>query len=245
MRPGLEWDDLEQAARLGLLEAARRFRPQLGTAFSTFAVPYIVGEIRRFLQRSHPVAGLGGVRELLRRAEQRRARLEAAGAGPVTLAQLAVALDVEPAELALAVAAAAPPLSLDLPAAHGVTPEGLAARHGSSGQRGRRGGAGGPAGPGDPGGSPGPDGPDEDRLAVRLALGRLPAELARIVYLRFFRGWTQQEVARRLGLSQPVVSRRERLALSLLRQELDASEPPAQARTQLPEGPAVRPAKAP
>lgn len=206
MRAGLEWDDLEQAARVGLVEAARRFRPDRGTAFSTFAVPYMVGEIRRFLQRRHPVAGLRSARELLKQAEQRRTELEAAGAAPLTLAQLATALGVEATELALAVAAVAPPLPLE--------PSGAS-------------------------------GPDEERLAVRLALGRLPPELARIVYLRFFLGLTQQEVARRLGLSQPVVSRRERLALGLLRQQLEGPEAPVQPRTQLPEGPARRPAKAP
>ena len=210
MRPGLEWDDLEQAARVGLLQAARRFRPELGTAFSTFAVPYMVGEVRRWLGKRHPVGGLAGSRELARRAELCRQRLQAEGA--VTLSRVAAELGVEAAELAMAVAAAATPLPLDLPT-------------------------------GAPPGSVEP--PDEQQMAVRLALGRLPRELARIVYLRFYRGLTQAEVARELGLSQPVISRRERMALQLLRQQLEPPEPLGQGRSPLPEGQTSGPAKAP
>ena len=156
-RRGLDWDDLEQAARLGLVEASRRFEPQRGVRFSTFAVPYIAGAVRRWLQVNRRPSGAVG-----------------SAGGPS-----------------------------DRPAGGG----------------------------------------DEERLAVRLALEQLPQNLRRVVELRFYRGLSQQETALQLGLSQPTVSRRERLALRLLRGALADPEGADQHRGQLPEGAVAPPPK--
>ncbi|MBE3597976.1 MAG: sigma-70 family RNA polymerase sigma factor [Limnochordaceae bacterium] len=183
----VELEDRLQAARLGLVEASRRFDPALGVSFATYAVPLMLGEVRRLVEKSQAVAGVRGARALMRQAALAQQRLEAELGRPVTVQEVAQALGVEPAELAAADAALAPPVELEEPRA-----------------------------------APSDTSSDwSEHAAVRQALEKLSPGLRQVVWLRFFQGWSQQEVASALGISQPVVSRRERQALALLRRQLE------------------------
>lgn len=190
------FEDLLQAARLGLVKASARFDPSKGVSFATYALPVVLGEVRRLVEQARAVSGVRSARALVRDAERLRKRLEAEYGRDVTLGEVARAMGIEAAELAAAIGAMADPLPVDEePADRGVTA--------TKDDR---------------------VDPDAwtDRVAVRQAVGRLPDDLGRIVYLRYFRGWSQQEVAQALGISQPVVSRRERAALAILRKSLEA-----------------------
>ena len=204
------YEDLLQAARLGLVQAAARFDPHLGIAFATYAVPIMLGEVRRLVDRARPVSGARTARALVARAEAVRQRLERQTSREVTLGEVAGDLGVDAAELAAAIGALSDPLPLE--------PDPSAAQ----------------AGP-EPAGAPSPDA-WIDRLAVRQALAGLPSEWRAIVYLRYFRGLSQSEAARILGISQPVVSRRERAALALLRHRLEPHPEGGDPWRHLPEG---------
>lgn len=204
------FEDLLQAARLGLVEAAARFDASAGVSFTTYALPIMLGEVRRLVEKDRAVSGIRSARALVREAERHKKRLEAERGRDVTVADVARAMGVDAAELAAAIGAMADPVPME--AARAASPGSAAAA----------------------------DRADleawTDRVAVRQALGLLPPDLRRIVYLRYFRGWSQQEVAQALGMSQPVVSRRERLALAALRQSLEAHPVRFPAWRQLPEG---------
>lgn len=208
------FEDLLQAARLGLVRAAARYDPASGLSFATYAVPVMLGEVRRLVEKSRPVSGIRSARALVEEARRCRDRMEAERGRPVALEELARALGVEGAELAAAVGAVTEPLPLE---------ESWAGPRGREGEEAHR------------------EQEWADRFAVREAIRRLPAELGGIVFLRYFQGRTQQEVARSLGLSQPAVSRRERRALEMLRQDLEGPPPTHRAWRQMPEGEHPRP----
>ncbi len=218
IRSGLEFDDVLQAARLGLVEAARRYDPACGAAFSTFAVCYMVGEIRRLVERSRAASGTRGAQQRLRQAAAAASHLARELRRAPTLAEVAAKIGCDPVELAAVIGAVAEPLPYE------------EVQHGG---RQSLGGSGNPI----PSGTEATD-PGWDRLAVRLALRQLPPSMARLVYLRFYVGLAQQEAARQLGVSQPTVSRWERQALARLRGHLECGGPvePLQRSRDLPEG---------
>ncbi len=192
---GIEYDDLFQAGCVGLIKATDGFEPQRGLQFSTYAVPLILGEMRRLFREGGAVKVSRSLRELSLRATRARERLVATTGRDPTVEELAAELEVEPAEAAQAVCAGLPPLSLT--------------RTGEE----------------DEGGdidlpSPSPEGAITDRLALRQLLDRLPEQDRQLISLRYLGHRTQQATADALGMTQVQVSRRERVLLGLLRQEL-------------------------
>lgn len=197
---GVEPDDLYQLACLGFLKAVDGFDTDYGTRFSTYAVPKISGEIRRFLRDDGAVKVSRGLKE--RSAALRLARLDLEqrlGREP-TVSELSKATGLTPEDIALADGAAAPPESLQQE--NGETGLRLEQCLGDEGA--------------------------EERLVERLALGealeRLEERERMTIALRFFHGLTQERAARVLGVSQVQVSRIERKALSRLRELLREQE---------------------
>jgi len=115
-RLGISGPDREEffaAGCLGLVKAWKRYDPQLGTAFSTYAVPVILGELRRQLHRSRGVKVPRPVRDLALRAREVRARLAQERGTEPSLAEVAAALGVGVADLVAAEEACLPPRSLE------------------------------------------------------------------------------------------------------------------------------------
>ena len=193
---GVEADDLFQLGSLGFLKAVAGFDPAFGTRFSTYAVPKIAGEIRRFLRDDGAVKVSRTLKERAAAVRLARDRLcKELGREPV-LSELAAALDLSPEEIAEAETAADPVASIQQPAGDtGLTLEAVLS-----------------------------DTPMEEqvveRLALRQALDRLPDREARVVALRYYHALTQDQTARLVGVSQVQISRIEKKALSHLREML-------------------------
>ena len=193
---GVEPDDLYQLGCLGFLKAVRGFDPAFGTQFSTYAVPKIAGEIRRFLRDDGPVKVSRGLKERGAGIRGARSRLSAQLGREPTLSELAQDTGLTPEEIAAAETATEPVISLQAETGQGgLTLEGML----SSGQE--------------------EEGVIE-RLTLRSAIGTLPEREQQVLLLRYYRGMTQMNTARVLGVSQVQVSRLERKALERLRQEL-------------------------
>ena len=192
---GAEPDDLFQLGCVGFLKAVEGFDTAFGTQFSTYAVPKIAGEIRRFLRDDGPIKVSRTYKERAVRIARARETLTARLGEEPTLTQLAAELDLPPEEIAQAELAAAEPESIQRPTGEdGMCLEQVLA---------------------DPG--------QEDlfeRLALRQALEQLAPKERRVILLRYFHGLTQQRIADLLGVSQVQVSRMEKRALGHLRENL-------------------------
>lgn len=193
-------EDLFQVGCIGLMKAIDGFDPGRQVRFSTYAVPVIIGEIRRHLREQSSLRVSRGMRALAHRIEETRRLLSQELGRSPSVEEIARRLEVAPEEVAAAQEASRPPESLDEVVA---SPEGeglsLYDRLG--------------------------DGEPElarlvDSLALRQALQALPSWERRLVALRYLERRSQSETARELGVSQPHISRAERRILALLRQNL-------------------------
>lgn len=199
--PSASAEDLVQVGFIGLIAALDRFDPNRGVSFVTFAVPTIVGEIKRYF-RDHTWAlkAPRRLRELGLSLRKLRERLEQDLGRSPTVAEMAAAARVDEETLlqAMDLDRVYQPLSLDAPPAD----DGGEDRAPSWDAIGR----------GDPAIAA-----IEEREAVLLAMQRLDERQRSIIHSRFFEDASQAEVARRLGISQMHVSRLERQALQRLR----------------------------
>ena len=191
---GLGQEDMIQLGSIGLLQALRRFDPTRGLCFSTYAVPLIAGEIRRFLRDDGMVKFSREAKSLALRIE--RVRREQ---GDLTVEELSRRLEASVEDIAAALASREGALSLDAP----TDEDGgdLQAFLGSADANTER---------------------DALRRTELRELFALLSERERqVLFLRYFRDQTQSEVGRRLGLSQVQISRIEKKALLRMRQQGD------------------------
>ena len=195
---GIELEDLLQIGTIGLIKAVRSFDSSRGCVFSTYAVPMIMGEIRKTLrddglikvsrQQKKLGADLLGARSKIMNEEGREAGIS----------ELAKICGVTSEEAAMAISSVSPVSSLSEPfgESEGITLESKI---------------------------PDPENEIEklnDRIALSEAISKLPELMKKIVLLRYFRNFTQEETARKLGLSQVKVSREEKKIVEILRKEL-------------------------
>ena len=192
---GIEYDDLYSAGCMGLVKAYDGFDEGRGVQFSTYAVPVILGEIKELFRDGGTVKVSRSLKELgLKVNAARESILKNTGAEP-TVAQLAQAVGERPEQVALAIRAGQPAISLT-PAADTDDARQLDI----------------PV-----------DSPEEDladRIGLEEVLSGLPPRDRTLIYLRFFSGKTQSETARVLGTTQVQISRRERKILKEMRELL-------------------------
>ena len=192
---GIEYDDLYSAGCVGLIKAYDGFDWDRGVCFSTYAVPVILGEIKKLFRDGGTVKVSRSLKELgLKVSAVRERILKQTGTEP-GIGRLAQELGVEPEAVALAIQAAMPAVSL--------TPE-------NSEEPGRELDI--PV-----------EFPEEelaDRIGLSEVMGRLAPEDRRLIELRFFCGRTQSETARVLHTTQVQISRRERKLLRQMRAKL-------------------------
>lgn len=191
---GMEYDDLYSAGCMGLVKAYDGFDAERGVCFSTYAVPVILGEIKKLFRDGGTVKVSRSIKELgLRVNAAREHHRKLCGTEP-TLSQLAQELGESVENITLALQAAQPALSL--------TPEGE--DHDRQIDI--------PV-----------DSPEEelaDRIGLAEVLEHLPPEDQKLIRLRFYANYTQSETAKLLHTTQVQISRRERKILRRMREKL-------------------------
>ncbi|MCD7829262.1 MAG: sigma-70 family RNA polymerase sigma factor [Clostridiales bacterium] len=195
---GVDLEDLFQLGCIGFLKALQGYDPAYGTQFSTYAVPKIAGEIRRFLRDDGAVKVSRTVKEQAAQVCAAREALRRALGREPALSELAAETDLEPEDIAAAENAVASVASLQMETADGLTLESLL----------------------------GDEGMEEqvlERLSLREAVNRLPQRERMVILLRYYRGLTQEKTARIVGVSQVQVSRIEKKAVAELRLLLEES----------------------
>jgi RNA polymerase sporulation-specific sigma factor len=199
---GYDQDDLFQVGAIGLIKAIDHFDPGYGVKFSTYAVPLIIGEIRRFLRDDNPVKVTRALKErgiLVKRARENL--IGALGREP-TVAELAEAMGCGKDEVITALEAAQPIISLfETVSQTQSDSEPLCIIDSLKNE----------------------DGQESwfEEIALRQAFTNLSPREQQIIWLRFFQDKTQAEIGALLGLSQVQVSRLERQAVSRLREHFD------------------------
>ena len=194
---GTEAEDLYQLGCLGFLKAVEGFDLEFGTQFSTYAVPKIAGEIRRFLRDDGAIKVSRSLKEQASTIKSIRNHLTSALGREPTIQEIARQTGFTVEEIALAETATAATESIqDQMGPDGFTLESVLT-----------------------------DTESEDkfleRMALRQAIEKLPEREAMVVKLRYFHGLTQERVSKVLSVSQVQVSRIEKKALANLRQLLN------------------------
>ena len=190
---GTDPDDLYQLGCLGFLKAVEGFDPAFGTQFSTYAVPKIAGEIRRFLRDDGAVKVSRTLKEQAAAVKQARARLLQTLNREPGLEELSRETGISPEEIAVAETATAGPESIQKESGEeGFTLENVLTDTAAEEQL-------------------------LERIALNQAISKLPEREALVIRLRYFHGLTQDRVAKILGVSQVQVSRIEKKTLGHLR----------------------------
>ncbi len=192
---GIEYDDLYAAGCVGLIKAYDGFDWGRGVCFSTYAVPVILGEIKKLFRDGGTVKVSRSVKELgIKASAVREKLLKEMGSEP-TVSQIAQRLNASAEQVAMALKAGLPAISL--------TPAGE-----NDGNREL---------------DIPIDSPEEeltDRISLQEVMQRLSPEEQKLIRLRYFCGRTQSETARMLHTTQVQISRRERKLLGLMRRQL-------------------------
>lgn len=194
---GVDPDDLYQLGCLGFLKAVQGFDFSYGTCFSTYAVPKIAGEIRRFLRDDGALKVSRSIREQAQMLYSARERLRQESGREPTLSELSEATGLTVEEIAQTELATDAPESLQQETTDGLTLEGVI----------------------------GTEAPEEalvEKIALREAIEHLPERERMTILLRYFKGLTQQQTARILQVSQVQISRLERRGLQHLRDCFEA-----------------------
>ena len=197
---GTDFEDLMQIGTIGMIKAIRSFDLERGTCFSTYAVPLIFGEIRRHLRDEGPIKVGRYYKKLGAMLMKEKNRILVEEGREAHIAELAELCAVSTEDAAMALDSMSPMASLSdnvFGEEDGVELGDTVADVEASG--------------------------DMERILNKIALGqavsRMPSEWQKIVMLRYYRNYTQQQTADRLGLSQVKVSREEKKILEFLRGE--------------------------
>ena len=191
---GIEYEDLFQAGCMGLVKAFDAFDRERGVRFSTYAVPVILGEIRRLFRDGGTVKVSRTLKELSIRTAREREKFALKEGREPTIKELAEQLGVSEEDVTEAVCAAAPVISLTADEDNGGGQADVPVAS--------------------------PEEQIAERLSVIQAVSSLEERDRAIVRLRYYENKTQTQTAAALGMTQVQVSRREKKILGLLRQEL-------------------------
>ena len=194
---GIEYDDLYSAGCIGLIKASKAFDPERGVKFSTYAVPMIIGEIRRYLRDNNSIRVSRSLRDIAYKAIYAREKYTKEHLKEPTLTEIAEEIGIGKELIVYAMDAIQNPVSLFEP----VYSEGgdtLYVMDQISDKKNR----------------------EEhwiENLSLREAMHRLTDRERHIIEMRFYEGKTQMEVAEEVGISQAQVSRLEKNALKTMR----------------------------
>ena len=194
-----EQDDLISIGTIGLIKAIDNFNPTLDVRFSTYGVPMIIGEIRRFLRDNNSVRVSRSMRDTAYRAMQIKEQLTNKNNREPTVEEIAKIMEMPKEQVVLALEAIVEPVSLYEP----VFSDGNDTIYVM-----------------DQIGDKNDDSTWLEEIAVKEAITNLSDREKRILSMRFFRGKTQMEVAAEIGISQAQVSRIEKGALNTIKKNI-------------------------
>lgn len=193
---GIEYDDLFQAGCVGLVKAVDAFDKSRGVKLSTYAVPVILGEIKRLFRDGGAIKVGRSLKELSLKATRFVNDFTAQNAREPTINELAQALAVEPAMAAQALEVSRVPMSLTADGEDGQVEIDIPI-----------------------------EAPDErlsELIALKQTVNKLSDKDRSLIFLRFFKNQTQTQTAKILGMTQVQVSRRERVILNSLKVQLSS-----------------------
>ena len=193
---GIEYDDLFQAGCVGLVKAVDAFDKSRGVKLSTYAVPVILGEIKRLCRDGGSIKVGRSLKELSLKATRFISEFVGQNAREPSISELAKALSVEPAVAAQALEVSKIPISLTTDSEDGQAEIDIPI-----------------------------EAPDErlsELIALKQTVNKLDDKDRLIILLRFFKNHTQTQTAKILGMTQVQVSRRERVILNNLRVQLSS-----------------------
>lgn len=191
---GIEYDDLYSAGCIGLLKAADAFDSERGVKFSTYAVPVILGEIKRLFRDGGTVKVSRSLKELSLKAVKKRDELSKELGREPTVSELGKSLDTDECTIAEALAVSLPPVSLTDNSDDGGGQIDVAVES--------------------------PDIEIGDSIAVHQVLESMEAKDRRLIICRYYKNMTQSATAKLLGMTQVQVSRREKKLLTFMREQL-------------------------
>ena len=193
---GIEYDDLFQAGCVGLVKAVDAFDKSRGVKLSTYAVPVILGEIKRLFRDGGSIKVGRSLKELSLKVTRFISEFVGQNAREPSISELAQALSVEPAVAAQALEVSKIPISLTTDSEDGQAEIDIPI-----------------------------EAPDErlsELIALKQTVNKLDDKDRLIILLRFFKNHTQTQTAKILGMTQVQVSRRERVILNNLRVQLSS-----------------------
>lgn len=197
---GYELEDLFQIGTIGLMKAIDKFDPTFAVKFSTYAVPMIIGEIRRFIRDDNPVKVSRSYKEIAIKVYRAKESMAKEIGREPTLSELSKSLGVDVEDIVTSLEAVQIPASIhDTVFQDEGDPIYVLDQLASESEL---------------------DDIWFDKMNIKDVMRRMPLKLRKILVLRFFEDRTQVEVAERLGISQVQVSRLERQAINLLRRLL-------------------------
>ncbi len=193
---GENLDDLFQVGCIGLMKAIDNFDTGHDVRFSTYAVPMIIGEVRRYLRDNNPVRVSRSMRDTAYHAMQAREKLSNELDREPTVEEIAKELGKEKSEVVIALEAIVDPVSFYEPVfSNGGDTIFLMDQLGADES----------------------DGDWIDEISIKEAIKNLPKREKKILSMRFMRGMTQTEVAEEIGISQAQVSRLEKSAINTIK----------------------------
>ena len=196
---GENLDDLFQVGCIGLIKSIDNFDITQNVRFSTYAVPMIIGEIRRYLRDNNPIRVSRSMRDVAYKAMQVKEKLMGDTQREPTIEELAKAMDMPKEEIVMALESVVEPVSLYEP----VYSDGGDTIYVM-----------------DQIGDKNLDDDWLDEITLKEAIKRLTDREKKILTLRFFEGHTQMEVAAEIGISQAQVSRLEKGALAKIKKQI-------------------------
>ena len=191
---GIEYDDLFQAGCMGLVKAVDNFDSRLGYKFSTYAVPVILGEIKRLFRDGGAVKISRGLKELSLKVSREVQDFMLQNGREPTVTELAQKMELPPEQVSEALSASLQPVSLTVSDEDGESQTDIPIAA--------------------------PDEQITERLSLHTELEKLEEGDRELIRLRFHKGLTQTRTAELLGMTQVQVSRREKKLLLHLRQRL-------------------------
>lgn len=191
---GIEYDDLYSAGCIGLLKAVEAFDSERGVKFSTYAVPVILGEIKRLFRDGGTVKVSRSLKELSLKTVRAREEMSKKLGREPTLSELSSQLDADECTIAEALSVSLPPVSLTDNSDESGSQIDIAV--------------------------PAPDTEIGDMLALRQILELMEEKDRELIYMRYYKGCTQSATAKKLSMTQVQVSRREKKLLQFMREQL-------------------------